>query len=144
MSTDPQRWSLAGWSTGGFCAAKLLLHHRSLFRAVVGVGAYYDAETDKATGNLFGDSQQLRNAYSPLWLVQHQPRRTTHLLVVGSRTDRSSWSGKFSADSKAMIIATDGIPGVSTLVLSSGGHNYRVYQPTFPRVLSWLGRKAGL
>jgi K+ transporter len=27
VSRDGRQWSAAGWSTGGFCAAKLLLHH---------------------------------------------------------------------------------------------------------------------
>ena len=39
-------WSSMGWSTGAFCSAKLLLRHRPLFNASVGIGGYYTAETD--------------------------------------------------------------------------------------------------
>lgn len=144
VSSDARRWSTMGWSTGGFCAAKLLLHHPSLFHAAVGFGAYFDSETDKTTGRLFGHSQALRNENSPLWLVQHRPLPTTNLLIVVSTQDRSSYDGVFYADSQAMIAATTGTPGVSTIVLDSGGHNYRVYQPTVPQALAWLGRTAGL
>jgi S-formylglutathione hydrolase FrmB len=137
-------WSAMGWSTGGFCAAKLLLNRPNLFHAAVGIGGYYAAETDKTTGNLFGNSRKLRNANSPLWLVKQHPRRQTNLLVVVSQQDKSSYDGKFYADSKAMIAATAGVPGVATIVLPAGGHNYHVYQPTLVQSLAWLGRVSGL
>lgn len=142
VSTDPQQWSTMGWSTGGFCAAKLLLRHPTLFHAAVGFGAYYDSETDKTTGSLFGNSQRRRNENSPLWLVQHRRRSTTNLLIVVSKADKSSYNGKFYADSRTMIAATAGMAGVSTILLPVGGHNYRVYAPTVPQALAWLGRAA--
>jgi hypothetical protein len=42
VSADPG-WSVIGWSTGGFCAAKLLLNQPTLFHAAVGIGGYYDS-----------------------------------------------------------------------------------------------------
>lgn len=128
----------------GFCAAKLLLRHPTLFAAAVGIGGYYDAETDPTTGNLFGGSQRLRNTNSPIWLVNNRLQRVTHLLIVVSRADHSSYDGKFYADSRAMIAATAGLAGVATILLPAGGHNYHVYQPTFPQALAWLGHTAGL
>src|SRR5690349_11026312 len=82
LTTDATGWSVMGWSTGGFCAAKLLLRHPTLFHAAVGIGGYYDAETDKSTGNLFGNDPRLRRLNSPLWLVGRRLRRTTDLLIV--------------------------------------------------------------
>jgi hypothetical protein len=64
--------------------------------------------------------------------------------IIVSRLDRASYDGYAYADSKQMIEATQGTPGVSTLVLPSGGHNHRVYRPTVPAALSWLGQQAGL
>jgi S-formylglutathione hydrolase FrmB len=144
VAKDPQAWSAMGWSTGGFCAAKLLLNRPALFHAAVGIGGYYAAETDKTTGSLFGRSAQVRDANSPLWLVTQHLRRLTHLLIVVSKQDKSSYSGKFYADSRSMIAATAGVPGVATIVLPAGGHNYRVYQPTLVQSLAWLGRTTGL
>jgi S-formylglutathione hydrolase FrmB len=143
VSPLARKWSVLGWSTGGFCAAKLLLHHRNHFGAAVGLGAYYDGETDRTTGNLFGDSLRRRLENSPLWLVR-RATGTTHLLIVTSRQDRDSWAGVHYADSQAMIAATSGLPGVSTIVLPEGGHNYRVYRATMPQVFSWLGTNGGL
>lgn len=144
VATDAAHWSAMGWSTGGFCAAKLLLRHPTLFSAAAGIGGYYDAETDPTTGNLFGGDQRLRDTNSPIWLVKNRFRRVTNLLIVVSKADKSSYDGKFYADSRAMITATAGIAGVSTILLPAGGHNYHVYQPTFVQSLAWLGRTAGL
>jgi S-formylglutathione hydrolase FrmB len=140
----PDEWSAMGISTGGFCAAKLLVRHRDLFHAAVGFGAYYDAESDKGTGQLFGGSQTLRDQNSPEWLLSHGPAMATNLLIVASRKDRDSYEGVFYADAKKMIAQTAGIPGVSTIVLPSGGHSYQTYAPTLPEALGWLGRVAGL
>jgi S-formylglutathione hydrolase FrmB len=144
VSPKSQDWSAMGWSTGGFCAAKLLLRHRDLFNAAVGFGAYYDSETDRTTGKLFGNSQKLRNENSPLWLIQHPPGQRTNLLIVVSKQDRASYGGIFYADSKTMISQSAGTPGVSTILMPTGGHNYRVYRATMPQVLAWLSRNAGL
>lgn len=143
VTTAANRWSAMGWSTGGFCAAKLALRDRNHFGAAVGLGAYYDGETDPTTGNLFGDSLRRRQENSPLWLVRRAVT-ATHLLIVSSRQDRESWAGTHYADSAAMISATTGLPGVSTIVLPDGGHNYRVYRATLPQVFGWLGANAGL
>lgn len=144
LSTNAGQWSVMGWSTGGFCAAKLLLRHPTLFRAAAGFGAYYDSETDKTTGDLFANSKRLRHENSPLWLITRHRKAVTHLLIIVSQADKSSYDGKFYADSRAMIAATTGMAGVTTILLPSGGHNYRVYRPTMPQALAWLGRTAQL
>jgi hypothetical protein len=144
VNPDGRQWSALGWSTGGFCAAKLMLRHRTLFQAAVGIGAYYDAETDHSTGNLFNGSAQLRNENSPLWLVKQPGNQNALLLIIVSKMDRDSYDGIFYADSKKMIEATRGHPGVSTIELPQGGHNYRVYRPTLPAALTWLEKNAGL
>lgn len=144
VSPDGRQWSAMGWSTGGFCAAKLALRQRHLFNAAVGFGGYYNAETDRTTGDLFHGNKQLELENSPLWLVQQNRAVRSNLLIVVSRVDHASWQGAFYADSKAMIEASQGVPGVSTIVLPQGGHNYHVYRPTLPAALAWLGRVASL
>jgi S-formylglutathione hydrolase FrmB len=144
VSRDSRQWSAAGWSTGGFCAAKLVLHQPAQWHAAAAIGGYFDAEIDPSTGNLFGGSAQLRRENSPIWLIRQPQDRNAHLLIVVSRTDRHSYDGVHYADSKQMINETRGYPNVSTVVLPSGGHNYTVYRQTLPAVLSWCARTAGL
>lgn len=144
VTPNGNQWSAMGWSTGGFCAAKLLLRHPALFHAAVGFGAYYDAETDKSTGDLFAGDQKLRNLNSPIQIIQKVRSQAARLLIIVSRVDRASYNGRFYADSKEMIALTRGMSGVATLVLPKGGHNYHTYRVTVPQALSWLGRNAGL
>jgi S-formylglutathione hydrolase FrmB len=144
VSPNGKQWSATGWSTGGFCAAKLLLRHPAQWQAAAAIGGYFDAETDPSTGNLFGGSAQLGRENSPIWLIRQPTNLNAHLLIVVSKTDRHSYNGVHYADSKQMINQTKGYPNVSTLVLASGGHNYTIYGRTFPAVLAWCAKTAGL
>jgi enterochelin esterase-like enzyme len=137
-------WSTIGWSTGGFCAAKMLLRHPTTFGAAVSLGGYFDAEQDHTTGTLFNHSQVLKNQNSPLWLLQHSIAYPIHLLIVTSKADRDSWSGIFYADAKKMVAVAVGVPGVDTILLPTGGHNFTTYGPTVGPALDWLGRNGGL
>jgi len=137
-------WSTIGWSTGAFCASKMLLRHPTSFVAAVSIGGYFGAEEDHSTGNLFNHSRVLRNQNSPLWLIRHTLSYPVHLLIITSKGDRESWNGVHYADAKKAIAAASGIPGVSTIVLPSGGHNFSTYAPTVGPALAWLGKNAGL
>jgi enterochelin esterase-like enzyme len=140
----PSHWSTIGWSTGAFCASKMLLRHPTSFVAAVSIGGYFSAEEDHSTGNLFNHSRVLRNQNSPLWLIRHTLSYPVHLLIITSKGDRESWNGVHYADAQKAIAAARGIPGVSTLVLPSGGHNFSTYAPTVGPALGWLGKSAGL
>jgi hypothetical protein len=139
-----EHWSTIGWSTGAFCASKMLLRHPTSFVAAVSIGGYFSAEEDRSTGNLFNRSRVLRNQNSPLWLIKHTLSYPVHLLIITSKGDRESWNGVHYADAKKAIAASSGIPGVSTIVLPSGGHNFGTYAPTVGPALGWLGKNAGL
>ena len=139
-----QHWSTIGWSTGAFCASKMLLRHPTSFVAAVSIGGYFNAEEDHTTGNLFNHSRVLRNQNSPLWLIKHTLSYPVRLLIITSKGDRESWDGVHYADAKKAIAAARGIPGVSTIVLPSGGHNFSTYAPTVAPALGWLGKNAGL
>jgi S-formylglutathione hydrolase FrmB len=144
VTPDAKQWSAAGWSTGGFCAAKLLLRHRNGFNAAASMGGYFTAETDPTTGNLFNGSAQLRRENSPSWLIRQPGQSDANLLIVVSKNDRHSYNGGRYADSKQMIAETRGYPNVATIVLPSGGHNYTNYRQTLPGVFAWCARTAGL
>lgn len=145
--SDPSgaKWSSLGFSTGGFCSAKLLLRSRTEFSAAVSIGGYFDAETDSTTGDLFDGSRQLRNENSPIWLIKQPPQRQTNLLIVASKTDADTWKpGATYADTSQMVTQSSGIPGVATLLLPRGGHNYSTYKPTLPQSLVWLKQVGAL
>ncbi|SER14493.1 alpha/beta hydrolase [Microlunatus flavus] len=134
LRTDHRPWTEIGWSTGAFCAAKLMLSHPQQFSAAVGLGGYYTPLTDHTTGNLFGNRPKLREENSPTWLYEHEDgMKGRRLLVVTGEQDRDSY-----AMSRAFLNLVGTDPGVSSVVFPTGGHNYRNYAAFVPQALEWL------
>lgn len=134
--TEPPgaRWSVMGWSTGGFCAAKLLVRHPRQFTAAVSFGGYYDPLTDSTTGDLFGNSSQRRNDNSPRWLYgKRGGLGGGQLLMVTGQQDRYAWRS-----TQKMLATTRGDRNVSLLSFPAGGHNYRNYRTYLGQALQWL------
>jgi len=134
--TEPPgpRWSVMGWSTGGFCAAKLLLHHPAKFAAAVSFGGYYDPQTDSTTSNLFGGSTKVRNENSPRWLyTQQKGLGGGRLLMVTGQQDRFAWQS-----TQKILAVSRGDKNVAVLPFTTGGHNYRNYRAYLSPSLQWL------
>lgn len=134
-----KQWSLMGWSTGGFCAAKVLLKQPTSYSAAVSFGGYYDPIQDSTTGNLFHGLKHFKQSNSPSFLYQKKGLGSDHLLVVASRSDPETWPStqKFLA-----LSAGDG--SVSTILPASGGHNTNDYSSYLPQALAWLGQQGAL
>jgi S-formylglutathione hydrolase FrmB len=138
VSTARADWAVTGYSTGAFCAVKLLLNHPAVFNAAAGFGGYYQPLTDRTTGNLFGHSRSRYNLNSPLWIYSRTGlTRGQRMLLITGREDRGSYG-----PTEKMLAATKGDPAVSSLIFPTGGHNYRNYAAAMPEVLRWLGQGA--
>jgi hypothetical protein len=139
LRVDPpgRHWSVIGWSTGAFCAAKLVYSHPRVFAAAIGLGGYYQPTTERTWPNLFGGLSAVRRRNSPQWLYAHRSSGlTARLLIVTSRQDAESWRA-----SAKMIAQTRDNPDVGRVVLVRGGHNFGVYRPFVGRGLQWLARR---
>lgn len=129
-------WSLIGWSTGGFCAAKLVTAHPGRFGSATAFGGYFNPIQDQTTGNLFGGLPQAYDQNSPLWLYRHNGGLGgSRLLVVAGRQDGETWP-----DSQRMLALTSQDPNVSHLVFPTGGHNYKNYRSYLGQALVWGAR----
>ena len=73
VSQDPYEWGLAGYSSGGYCAANLALRHRGSFGAAAVIDGYFRA-ADGPAGAALNDSQPLEAANSPLYLAERLTR----------------------------------------------------------------------
>ena len=139
VSPWPGAWAVTGYSTGAFCAAKLLLGHPELFTAAGGFAGYYQPLTDHTTGNLFGDSKARYEANSPVYLYSRTGLESDHrMLLITGEQDLDSY-----APTQKMIDVTRGDPNVASLVFPTGGHNYHNYASAMPAVLRWLGQGQG-
>jgi enterochelin esterase-like enzyme len=126
-------WSLIGWSTGGFCAAKLVAAHPDRFGSATAFGGYFNPVQDQSTGSLFGGQAQRYDHNSPLWLYQHNHGlRGSRLLIVAGQQDAETWGS-----SQQMMQLAGGDPAVSHLVFPTGGHNYKNYRSYLAQTLVW-------
>lgn len=141
FSVSPSHWSVAGFSTGGYCAANLLIRHPHDFQSAVSIAGYFAPGWDKNTrGNPLKNRPDLDHGNSPLWIYQHRPPRHANLLIVMSKADTMAWRGKSYANGEQMARVAGRVPGTSLLVLPQGGHHYAIYSPTIPSVLTWMGQ----
>ncbi|RZS90274.1 S-formylglutathione hydrolase FrmB [Motilibacter rhizosphaerae] len=129
-------WAVDGISTGGFCAATLLLHDPQRYATGVSVSGYYSALLDGTTGALYAGSQALRDDNDPLWLLAHRPAPPVALLITASRQEKEVY-----AQSLALLRAARAPMTVDARFVQSGGHNYTVFRAEVPAVLDWLSAR---
>ena len=133
-------WSAMGWSTGGFCAAKLVTSQASgqprTFSSAVSFGGYYQPLEDHTTGSLFAGRAHLREENSPQWLYRRSGGlHGSRLLMVAGQQDKETW-----ASTQRMIQVASGDPSVAHVAFPVGGHNYRNYASYLPAGLDWAAR----
>jgi enterochelin esterase-like enzyme len=128
-------WGITGYSTGGFCTAKLLLTFPTTFHAGAVLAGYYTAGTDTTTGDLFGPDPAVRNGNDPMWLVSHQTSPAVHLLAVYSTQDPAT-----NLPTQRFLSAARAPLQIEQLRLTAGGHNTGVWLSVEPQVLGWLSR----
>jgi enterochelin esterase-like enzyme len=140
VTADGRRWSVMGWSTGGYCAAKLHLGEPARFGAAASIEGYFKPEPDTNTGNL----GQLLNQYpalahqsSPTWLIEKRPPSRVHLLVMSSDTDPQSYPQALE-----FLKRERNVPGIQPYLVKSLGHNIDAYKTVMVPVLDWLAAVA--
>ncbi len=133
VAAPGKAWTAIGWSTGGFCAAKLVTSDPGTFGSAVSLGGYYQPVQDSTTGSLFGGRKRLALQNSPEWLyLHHGGLRGSRLLLVAGQQDKETW-----APTAQMIRATSGDPAVAHISFPQGGHNYHNYASYLAPALAW-------
>jgi len=142
VTTDGRRWSVMGWSTGGYCAALLHLRAPERFGAAASFEGYFTPEPDSTTGNLgqlLKKYPALAQESSPTWLTEHRPPPRVHLLVVSSVDDPQSYP-----EALAYLRLRQNVPGVQPYLVNGLGHSLDAYQAVLVPILSWLAAVADL
>ncbi|MYS82524.1 alpha/beta hydrolase [Embleya scabrispora] len=130
---QPRSWAGLGYSTGGFCAVNIALHHPDRYAAAGSLSGYFRAVVDADTGDLYRGRQDVRHWNSPQWLIAHRPAGPA-LYLVASRQDRAAH--------RAMLdlrrAAGPRRPDVVTVTPPTGGHNFRAWAQAAPGAFDWL------
>ncbi|MEU6418554.1 alpha/beta hydrolase [Streptomyces spiralis] len=123
-------WGVMGYSTGGYCAAKLPLQYPKVF----GAGAALDPDPLTGDPSVLPDPAQ-RRANTPTELVAHSRARVS-LFLSTSRQDR--FSPPDAIERFLTASATSSVQ-VRTQLLPTGGHNYHTFAAGYPMAFHWLG-----
>lgn len=126
-------WAVSGYSTGGFCAAKLVLTYPQTFGGAAVLAGYFSPSQDVTTGDLYGGSTALRQQNDPLWLVEHRPAPPVRMLAVWSAQDPET-----AGPTQRFLAAARPPLHVAEIRLAKGGHNTGVWSGVLPQVLRWL------
>jgi S-formylglutathione hydrolase FrmB len=128
----PRAWATLGYSTGGFCAVNLALHHPDRYAAAASLAGYYTALVDRSTGDLYRGHTTVRRWNSPQWQVAHTPT-TVALYLVASRGDPQAMGAM-----AGMRRAVHARSPLVTVTLPGGGHNFYVWYTASPAAFEWL------
>ncbi|WP_369382834.1 alpha/beta hydrolase [Streptomyces sp. cg36] len=127
--SGPKAWGVMGYSTGGYCAAKLPLQFPSVF----GAGAALDPDPLAGEAGVLPDPA-LRARNAPTTLVRGS-RANVALFLATSRQDRESPPAQIEAFVQA---AKGSSVRVSTLIRPTGGHNYGTWTGMYPDAFAFL------
>lgn len=129
-------WSALGYSTGGYCAAKVAMLNPYQFRSAVSVAGYYVALRDDTTGNLYGGSLGYRHENDLDWRLRNLPAPPVSLLVTSSKVGEETYPGTL-----AFLRLVRPPMRVYSLIVPEGGHNYGTWTRELPQCLTWLGAR---
>jgi hypothetical protein len=93
VQTGPTGWATLGYSTGGYCAAKLAMMDPGQYSAAISMAGYYNAIQDRTTGDLYGGSAAYQNENDLFWRLSHLPAPPVSVLVTSSQVGERSLPG---------------------------------------------------
>jgi enterochelin esterase-like enzyme len=119
-------WGLMGFSTGGYCAAKLAVRRPDLFSAAVTI----QGDTTPQTAPVRHDPALEAQNSIPRILRDRRP--PVSLLLAGTRQDSSY------AELHRLAPLVRPPTRAFTYVLDTGGHNAAVWNSMLPKAYAWL------
>ena len=135
VSALPAEWGIAGFSSGGYCAANLALRHRELLRR------------RRRHRRLLPTRR--RTGRSGLALRRSAEARNNPLLLAGQLRPGigplpAMWvlagtgNSKYDKGARAFIAAVRGAEQVSFVREPGSGHNFYRWRPAVPKLLAWM------
>jgi enterochelin esterase-like enzyme len=134
-SADPAEWGIAGYSSGGYCAANLALRHRDLFGAAGIIDGYF-RPTDGPAAAALGFDPAAEAVNDPIVLASTLSRDAKPLpsfwVAAGSSVAADT------AGAQAFAKSLRGVEQITYVNESGAGHNFYAWRPTMPHLLAWM------
>ncbi|MFD9891031.1 alpha/beta hydrolase [Amycolatopsis sp. NPDC059027] len=137
LGLNPERraWSIAGWSSGGYCAMNLVTRHPQWYGQAASVSGYDKAQVDAETKNLFKGRKDIDDANNVRVNVRLHPSPVEILAIAGEKESYES----FAIDQ----IKTAAQPpiGFFSWKIPDAGHNMNTFKSQIPDLLAWIGAR---
>jgi S-formylglutathione hydrolase FrmB len=137
LRTRASDWGIVGYSTGGYCAAKILMGHYTTFAAGISLSGYYHTLHDVTTGSLWGGSPALRHENNPEWMLTHYPPPPVSLFVTISKEETSS---EGYPDTMRFLHDVKPPMHVTAMIVDHGGHDFATWGRELPTAMHWMSR----
>jgi enterochelin esterase-like enzyme len=134
-STDPAEWGIAGYSSGGYCAANLATRHPAEFGAAAAMDGYFRPQDGPAAQALH---------FNPAAEAANDPLRAAVGAGRDGRPVPSFWLSVGDGDrsdvaaAQAFTGALQGVESVALYRVPAAGHNFYAWGPAIPYVLHWM------
>lgn len=134
-STVPAEWGVAGYSSGGYCAANLALRHPGGYGAA-GMMDGYVRPTDGPAAAALHYNQAAENANDPLMRASRLSRNASPLPSFW--LSAGTGNGADMAAARAFVSALHGVEQVPIFRELGAAHNFYAWRPALPHLLSWM------
>ncbi|WIY04084.1 alpha/beta hydrolase-fold protein [Amycolatopsis mongoliensis] len=133
VSQNRRAWTIAGWSSGGYCAMNLVTRHPQWYGQAVSVSGYDKAQIDAETENLFKNRQDINDANNVRINVGLHPAPIDILAIAGDKEANESASiDRIRAAARPPV-------QLSSWRIKDAGHNMNTFKSQIPDVLAWIG-----
>jgi Putative esterase len=134
-------WGIAGYSSGGYCAANMAVQFRNRYGFAGVLSGYFDP-SDNQFGNRnvdpFGGSLQLRQQNNPLDQVETLPKGTVipqFWLAAGTGNTGDVQNAELMLQGLKILQ-----PRVTLTLMSGAGHTMATWRAVIPSMLEWMTR----
>jgi enterochelin esterase-like enzyme len=134
-------WGIAGYSSGGYCAANIALHYRQRYGYAGVLSGYYEPGDNQLVDpvryvNPFGHSRALAQENNPIDEIEAMRRGTIiPQFWLGAGEDNKG-------DVQAAQVMLQGLrllrPGVTLTLTRGAGHNMVTWRAEVPAMLGWM------
>jgi enterochelin esterase-like enzyme len=134
-STTSAEWGVAGYSSGGYCAANLSLRHPGAYGAAGIMDGYFRPGDGEAAAALHGDATA-EAANDPLLDASRLTRNAHPLPAFWVAAGTGNAADLHAA--RAFVRALHGVEQVTLYDEPGAGHNFYAWEPAVPRLLAWM------
>jgi len=134
LATRPFRF-IGGYSSGGFGALNIALHHPELFGAALSLSGFAGADDSAADPGVFGTDRVYLRSNSPAWLITSGAGRGLYFVLTAGERDRY-----FLARTRTFARQLEQLGIAHEFRVVAGGHDGRAWSEGLGIALDYLPR----